>query len=227
MGASPAVAVSITGTGFNATAANNVVTFTPAAGSAATATATAVATLSAATGLRRSRHGARWLPVGTAVLRVLTWRPAKEAGKSLDIVRSTCPASPRCRRREQRERAHQARRTALRRGQHARNLRCRSHGQHHDGRIADELGGQRPSRRRLRGLRGVGVSHAANALRAQAFRRRWTLIGPGRAPRPDVERRRLAELGLTASDPDGDPVRLTVAGLPRFARRRERTATLS
>src|SRR5262245_34314726 len=53
MGASTTVAVSITGTGFNTTAASNSVTFTPAVGAPVTAAASAVTTVSAATGLRR------------------------------------------------------------------------------------------------------------------------------------------------------------------------------
>ena len=88
MGASPSVAVSITGTGFNATAANNVVTFTPASGSAVNATPTTVATLSAATGLRRLTVTVpAGLPIGTAALRVLN-TPTGEtsAGRSLEIV---------------------------------------------------------------------------------------------------------------------------------------------
>ena len=88
MGASSSVAISITGTGFNASASSNDVTFTPVSGPPVTVTATAVTTLSAATGLRRLTVVVpNGLPIGTAALSVLN-KPTGEMskGKSLEVI---------------------------------------------------------------------------------------------------------------------------------------------
>src|SRR3712207_1536229 len=63
-GAPPQGAVNITGTGFDATATNNQVTFFPGAGSAVTALATRVATLDAARGVGGLTVTVRELPAG-------------------------------------------------------------------------------------------------------------------------------------------------------------------
>jgi hypothetical protein len=93
MGASSSVAVGITGTGFNTTAASNVVTFTPASGPPVTAAASAVTTLSAATGLRRLTVAVpAGLPIGTAALRVVNTATGEaSAGKSLEIIEIQLP----------------------------------------------------------------------------------------------------------------------------------------
>jgi hypothetical protein len=81
-------AVNITGTGFDATPANNRVSFTPSSGPASTADASAVATLDAKTGLRRLTVTVpNGLPVGTVRVRV-TNRITNEVsdGRSLEIV---------------------------------------------------------------------------------------------------------------------------------------------
>jgi hypothetical protein len=88
LGASPLVSISVTGTGFNTTAANNQITFTPVSGAAVAVSATAVTTLSAATGLRRlTLTVPAGLPVGTASLGVLnTATGEKSTGTSLQII---------------------------------------------------------------------------------------------------------------------------------------------
>jgi Bacterial Ig domain/von Willebrand factor type D domain len=88
LGASPLVSISVTGTGFNTTPANNQITFTPVSGAAIAVSATAVTTLSAATGLRRlTLTVPAGLPVGTASLSVLnTATGEKSAGTSLEII---------------------------------------------------------------------------------------------------------------------------------------------
>ena len=93
MGASPSVAISITGTGFSATASSNDITFTPASGPPVTATATAVTTLSAATGLRRLTVAVPFgLPVGTTALSVLNKSSGEtSAGKSLEVIAISLP----------------------------------------------------------------------------------------------------------------------------------------
>jgi PKD repeat protein len=69
MGATPGVAIQITGTGFDPTAANNEVTFT-LPGASASVLGTAITTLDATRGLRRLRVTVPPLPVGRAALRV-------------------------------------------------------------------------------------------------------------------------------------------------------------
>ena len=70
-GATSGVTLLITGTGFNTTAANNVVTFTPSSGSPLTASAKTVATIDAASGLRRLTVVVPdGLPIGTTALTV-------------------------------------------------------------------------------------------------------------------------------------------------------------
>jgi len=93
MGASSGVAVSITGTGLNATASSNAVTFTPESGSPATAVATAVTTLSAATGLRRITVVVpAGLSLGTAALTVRNTATGElSSGKSLDVIALSLP----------------------------------------------------------------------------------------------------------------------------------------
>jgi len=88
MGASSSVSISITGTGFNAIASSNDVTFTPLSGAPVTVTATAVTTLSAATGLRRLTVVVpSGLPVGTAALSVLNKQTGEvSGGKSLEVI---------------------------------------------------------------------------------------------------------------------------------------------
>src|SRR5215475_3784608 len=88
MGASASVAISITGTGFNATASSNDVTFTPVSGAPVTVTSTAVTTLSAATGLRRLTVVVPdGLSIGTATLTVLNKQSGEvSTGKSLDVI---------------------------------------------------------------------------------------------------------------------------------------------
>ena len=87
-GASPAVTINITGTGFDPVAANNEVTFLPAAGPAVTARGTTIALLSAATGSRRLGVVVpAGLAAGRAALRVtnLTTNEVSE-GVSIDII---------------------------------------------------------------------------------------------------------------------------------------------
>ena len=52
-GATPGITLTVLGTGFNLTAANDLVTFTPVAGAPSRRAAKTVATVDAATGLRR------------------------------------------------------------------------------------------------------------------------------------------------------------------------------
>ena len=92
-GASPSVAVSITGTGFNTAATSNTVTFTPGSGAPVTVTASAVTTLSAATGLRRVTVTVPdGLAVGAAALTVRNTATGEaSSGKSLDILTISLP----------------------------------------------------------------------------------------------------------------------------------------
>ncbi len=227
MGASPAVAVSITGTGFNATAANNVVTFTPAAGPAATATPTAVATLSTATGLRRLTVTVpAGLPIGTAALRVRnTVTGETSAGKSLEIVEIYLPGV-----------------TSAAVG--ASNVNVRITGSPNTAFVAGStrasfgagvtvnattvesptslVANISVSPSAAVGLRGVGViSNTQTALRAQAFA--VVAVTANRPPvwtplqGPTLNEGDTLALSPTASDPDGDLLRLTVAGLPGWA----------
>ncbi len=93
-GASSGVIVNVTGTGFSTTAAQNIVTFTPAAGGAAqTSPASAVATLDATRGLRRlSVRVPSGLPAGRVDLKVdNTANGESSTGAGLDLVTLTLP----------------------------------------------------------------------------------------------------------------------------------------
>ena len=227
MGASPSVAVSITGTGFNATAANNVVTFMPAAGPAVNATATAVVTLSAATGLRRLTVAVpAGLPVGTSALRVRNSVTGEtSAGKSLEIVEiyllevSSAAIG-------------------------ASNVNVRITGSPNTAFVAGStratfgagvtvnsttvesatslVASVSVAPTAVAGTRAVAViSNTQTALRAQAFN---VLAAQGNRPPtwspiegPTLNEGDSRTLGLAASDPDGDPLVLTISGLPGFA----------
>src|SRR5262245_21225473 len=93
MGASSSVTISITGTGFNASASSNDVTFTPVSGAPVTVTAAAVTTLSAATGLRQLTVVVpNGLPIGTAALSVLNKQTGEvSTGKSLEVIAIDLP----------------------------------------------------------------------------------------------------------------------------------------
>ncbi len=93
MGASPSVALSITGTGFNTTASSNQVTFTSTSGPSVTVAATAVTTLSAATGLRRLTVTLpAGLPIGSAAVRVVDTATGEvSAGRSLEVIDISLP----------------------------------------------------------------------------------------------------------------------------------------
>ena len=70
-GATPGITLTILGTGFHTTAANNLVTFTPAAGAALSAAAKTVTTVDASSGLRRITVAVPdGLPVGPTALSV-------------------------------------------------------------------------------------------------------------------------------------------------------------
>jgi hypothetical protein len=88
LGASVGIAISITGTGFNTTAASNEVTFTHTSGATATATGTVIQTVNATLGLRRLRVTVpAGLPSGTAALRVRNLATGEiSAGQNLEIV---------------------------------------------------------------------------------------------------------------------------------------------
>ncbi len=93
MGASSAVTIHITGTGFSTTASRNEVTFVPSSGVSATATATAVTTLDSATGLRRlAVKIPTGLSVGPTPLRVLNTATGEVSdGKSIEVIEITLP----------------------------------------------------------------------------------------------------------------------------------------
>ncbi len=94
LGASSGVAIQITGTGFNATAKNNRVTFTPMSGGAPqTAIATAIATLDASKGIRRLNVAVPpGLPAGTASLLVTDVVTGETSeGLNFEILQLTLP----------------------------------------------------------------------------------------------------------------------------------------
>jgi PKD repeat protein len=93
-GASAGVAIAITGLGFDSTAANNTITFTPAQGAAVTATGTSIVTLDAGSGLRRlSVTVPAGLPAGTTALRVVNGKTGEaSAGQSLEVLTLSLPA---------------------------------------------------------------------------------------------------------------------------------------
>src|SRR5262245_39759103 len=91
-GASAGVTLNVTGSGFDATPANNQVTFTPPSGPAIIVTGTAISAPDAA-GLRRlTVRVPEGLPVGAAALRV-TNRITGEvsAGQSVEILTLSLP----------------------------------------------------------------------------------------------------------------------------------------
>jgi len=93
MGASSLATINIVGTGFDATASKNEVSFVPSSGATLTALGTAIATVDAATGSRRlTVKVPAGLPVGSAALRVrnLTTGGVSQ-GKSLDVIALTLP----------------------------------------------------------------------------------------------------------------------------------------
>ena len=92
-GASAGVTVQITGTGFDPTASQNSVTFTPSSGAATTVVADAIATLDATKGLRRlSVKVPSGLAIGTAAVRVVnTTTGESAAGASIQIVALSLP----------------------------------------------------------------------------------------------------------------------------------------
>jgi PKD repeat protein len=93
-GASAGVAIAITGTGFDPTAGNNTVTFTPASGTPATVTGTSIVTLDAGAGLRRlSVAVPGGLPAGTTALRVVNKTTGETSvGRSLEVLTLALPA---------------------------------------------------------------------------------------------------------------------------------------
>ena len=213
--------------GFDATAANNVVTFTPAVGSAASATASAITTLSAATGLRRLTVTVpAGLPIGTAALSVRNAASGEtSAGKSLEVVGITLTGVASA-------------------AVGASNVNVRITGSPNSAFAAGStratfgagitvntttvesptslVANVSVSPTAALGLRAVSVvSNTQTALRAQAFA---VVAAPANGPPvwtplegQTLNERETRALQLTATDPDGDPLTLTVAGLPRFA----------
>lgn len=92
-GASAAIAISITGTGFNTTAASNVVTFTPLAGAPLTAQPSSVVTISATQGVRKLRVTVpAGLPVGTTDLSVRNVATGEMSyGKAIEVLELGVP----------------------------------------------------------------------------------------------------------------------------------------
>ncbi len=92
-GASAGVAIAITGTGFDPTAANNTVIFTPAEGTAVTAPGASIVTLDATSGLRRlSLNVPAGLPAGTTALRVVNKTTGEaSAGQALEMLTLALP----------------------------------------------------------------------------------------------------------------------------------------
>ena len=92
-GASGGVSINITGTGFDAAAANNLVTFTSTSGVSVTAPGTAVLTLDQASGLRRLTVTVPdGLPAGTTTLLVQNKITQEtSAGKSIEYVTLALP----------------------------------------------------------------------------------------------------------------------------------------
>src|SRR5436190_3483035 len=90
-GAMPGITLTVVGTGFNATAANDLVTFTPVAGAPLSATAKTVATVDASTGLRRLTVVVPdGLPVGTVALRVTNTATGEiSQGASVELIALT------------------------------------------------------------------------------------------------------------------------------------------
>ena len=227
MGASPAVAVSITGTGFNTTAANNVVTFTPTAGPAVSATATAVATLSTTTGLRRVTVTVpAGLPIGTAALLVLNTATGEtSAGKSLEVIEINLleVASAAVGASNVSVRITGSPNTAFVAGSTRATFGA--------GITVNATTVESPtslvanisvSQTAAIGTRAVGViNNTQTAVRAQAF----TVVAAtaNRAPTwspisgPTLNEGGSLTLPLVANDPDGDPLILTISGLPGFA----------
>ena len=92
-GASPHVTIQITGTGFDAAAANNEVTFTPASGPAVIALASAVAAVDPVNGLSRIAVSVpTGLPVGSAAVSVRNKITGEvSGGASIQIISISLP----------------------------------------------------------------------------------------------------------------------------------------
>ena len=92
-GASAGVTLQITGTGFDPTAPNNSVTFTPSSGSAVTVVADAVATLDPSRGLRRlGVKVPAGLAIGTTAVRVVNTMTGESAsGQTIQIIAISLP----------------------------------------------------------------------------------------------------------------------------------------
>jgi len=240
MGASPSVAVSVTGTGFNTTASSNEVTFTPASGPSVTSVASAIATLSAATGLRRLTVTVpAGLPVGAAALSVRNKATGEiSTGKSLDIIAISLPditsASP-----------------------GASNVNVRIAGSPNAAFVA---GGTRAtfgagvtvnattveSPNSLVANISVSTTAALGARAVSVITNTQTVLKVGafsviaaslnhppvwaQVQNPTVKAGDSLDVRLVATDPDGDPITLSVSPLPAFATFADRgdgTGTLS
>ncbi|MGE5243952.1 MAG: hypothetical protein ACM3SQ_06970, partial [Betaproteobacteria bacterium] len=92
-GASPGITINISGTGFDTTAANNTVTFTPAAGAPVFVPGRSLITLNSATGMRRlSVIVPAGLPVGPAALAVTdTVTGEVSTGMSMQVIAISLP----------------------------------------------------------------------------------------------------------------------------------------
>lgn len=92
-GASSGVTIQLTGTGFNATAANNDVTFTPAGGTPMVAVPTATTVVDASRGLRRlTLRVPDGLAIGTAAISVLNKATGEtSAGVSIEVLGLSLP----------------------------------------------------------------------------------------------------------------------------------------
>ncbi|MGE5245125.1 MAG: PKD domain-containing protein [Betaproteobacteria bacterium] len=92
-GASPGITVNISGTGFDTTAANNTVTFTPAAGAPVSVPGRSLITLNSTTGMRRlSVIVPAGLPVGPAALAVTdTVTGEVSTGMSMQVIAISLP----------------------------------------------------------------------------------------------------------------------------------------
>ena len=227
MGASSSVAISITGTGFNASASSNDVTFTPVSGAPVTVTATAVTTLSAATGLRRLTVVVpNGLPIGTAALSVLNKQTGEmSTGKSLEVIAIYLPDT-----------------TSAALG--ANNLNVRVTGSPNTAFVAGAtratfgagitvnsttvqsatslVANISVSATATVGTRAVGVvTNTQTAQRIGAFSLTETPVNrpPIWSPldNPTLNVGDARDLQLVATDPDGDALSLTVSPLPAFA----------
>jgi hypothetical protein len=227
MGASSSVAISITGTGFNATASSNDVTFTPVSGAPVTVTASAVTTLNATTGLRRLTVVVpNGLPIGTAALGVVNKQTGEvSTGKSLEVIAIDLPDT-----------------TSAFLG--ANNLNVLVTGSPNTAFVAGAtratfgagitvnsttvqsatslVANISVSATATVGPRGVGVvTNTQTAQRIGAFSVTQAPVNhpPIWAPldNPTLNVGDVRDLTLVATDPDGDALSLTVSPLPAFA----------